>query len=157
MATTDNTRSAQSGSSAPWSAHFPARPRWVRGSLGAWQRPRWHLAGSPTGSGGSVESASEPRNKATALLDSLLSGCKTWTLYQCHIDWLESFHLRCPRSFGNLRWQGRIPTLKSWRGTKSLALSARSSGLSFAGSDSWSAWRLPESGALQPTEHGNLL
>ena len=43
------------------------------------------------------------------VLPTLLYGCETWTVYQCHAVKLNHFHTTCLRKLLNIRWQDNVP------------------------------------------------
>ena len=48
----------------------------------------------------------------TVVLPTLLYACKTWTVYQRHVNRLNHFHTTCLRKLLKIKWQDRIPDTK---------------------------------------------
>lgn len=46
------------------------------------------------------------------MLNSLLYGCGTWTLYKKHLKQTEQFHQRSLRSVMGIKWQDRVTNLE---------------------------------------------
>ena len=45
----------------------------------------------------------------TAIINTLLIGCESWTTYRRHIAKLDQFHMRCLRRIAHIKWQDKVP------------------------------------------------
>ena len=88
--------------------------------------------------------ANQIQNVHAVILPSLMHAYKTWKVYSCHTNKLNSFHMRSLRKLLHIKWQDRNPDIEVFQRTNMVSMHAMLKGPSWDGKLCGSDEHLPK-------------